>query len=84
MTSEELARVDNDAQLVEAGWEVQDYADIYLQAGKGVAVREYPMKSGHGFADHLLFISLEAVGVIEAKKVGSTLTGVEPQKHSVE
>lgn len=79
MTPEELARVDIDAQLVEAGWEVQDYADIYLQIGKGVAVREYPMKTGHGFADYLLFIGLEAVGVIEAKKAGSTLTGVEPQ-----
>ena len=79
MTPEELARVDIDAQLVEAGWEVQDNAVIHLQSGKGIAVREYPMKSGHGFADYLLFIGLEAVGVIEAKKVGSTLTGVEPQ-----
>jgi type I restriction enzyme, R subunit len=79
MTPEELARVDIDAQLVEAGWEVQDNADIHLQSGKGIAVREYPMKPGHGFADYLLFIGLEAVGVIEAKKVGSSLTGVEPQ-----
>ena len=79
MTPEELARVDIDAQLVETGWEVQDYADIYLQTGKGVAVREYPMRAGHGFADYLLFIGLEAVGVIEAKKAGSSLTGVEPQ-----
>jgi len=79
MDPEAEARVDIDAQLAEAGWLVQDFNSIHLQSGKGVAVREYPMKSGHGFADYLLFFGLVAIGVIEAKKVGSTLTGVEPQ-----
>jgi type I restriction enzyme R subunit len=38
-------------------------------------VREYPLKSG--YADYLLIINRKAAGVIEAKKVGTTLSGVE-------
>jgi len=48
-----------------------------LYAARGVAVREYPLKWGP--ADYLLFIDREAVGVIEAKRQGVTLTGVELQ-----
>ena len=48
-----------------------------LYAGRGVAVREYPLRWGS--ADYLLFVDREAVGVIEAKKEGVTLTGVELQ-----
>lgn len=44
-----------------------------------MAIREFPLKSGHGFADYLLYIDGKAVGVIEAKKEGVTLTGVETQ-----
>ncbi len=32
-----------------------------------------------GPADYVLFVDRQAVGVIEAKKAGTTLTGVEPQ-----
>ena len=42
-------------------------------------MREFPMEEGHGDADYLLFLDRKAVGVIEAKKAGSTLTGVEWQ-----
>jgi len=48
-----------------------------LYAARGVAVREYPLKWGP--ADYLLFVDRQAVGVIEAKKQGLTLTGVELQ-----
>ncbi len=48
-----------------------------LYAGRGVAVREYPLTWGS--ADYLLFVDRQAVGVIEAKKEGVTLTGVELQ-----
>jgi len=34
---------------------------------------------GHGFADYLLYIEARAAGVIESKKEGVTLTGVETQ-----
>ncbi|MDF8264876.1 type I restriction endonuclease subunit R [Luteipulveratus flavus] len=37
------------------------------------------MKSGHGRADYLLYVDQKAVGVIEAKPQGQTLSGVEWQ-----
>ncbi len=37
------------------------------------------MRSPHGRADYLLFLDGAAAGVIEAKKEGETLTGVEWQ-----
>jgi type I restriction enzyme, R subunit len=76
---EEKARATIDAMLRHAGWEVQHAAHINLSAGRGVAVREFPLTSGYGFADYLLYVDQHAVGVIEAKKEGTTLTGVESQ-----
>jgi len=80
-----LARQTIDAALVAAGWLVQDVAQVNLSAGRGVAVREFPLKTGHGFADYLLFVNGKATGVVEAKPEGTTLTGVEiqTQKYSV-
>ncbi|HEY1729149.1 MAG TPA: type I restriction-modification enzyme R subunit C-terminal domain-containing protein [Candidatus Baltobacteraceae bacterium] len=68
-----------DRQLVACGWTVQDYKRINLGAARGIAVREFVMGSGYDTADYLLFVDRNAVGVIEAKKAGSTLTGVEAQ-----
>ena len=48
-----------------------------MAAAQAVAVREVPTEAGP--ADYVLFVDSQAVGVIEAKKAGSTLTGVEPQ-----
>jgi type I restriction enzyme R subunit len=76
---EAKARLEIDRQLAETGWVVQKYRQVNLAAGRGVAVREFPMEEGHGDADYLLFLDRKAVGVIEAKKAGSTLTGVEWQ-----
>jgi len=50
-----------------------------IAAARGVAIREFPLATGHGFADYLLYVDGEAVGVVEAKKRGTTLTGVEVQ-----
>ncbi len=58
---------------------MQDADSINLYAGSGVAVREFPLKSGHGTADYLLYVNQKAAGVVEAKPEGSTLTGVEVQ-----
>ncbi len=44
-----------------------------------VAVREFPLRSGHGTADYLLYVDGRAAGVAEAKPEGHTLTGVEAQ-----
>lgn len=77
--SEAQAREQIDGILAQAGWIVQDRQDMNLQAGQGVAIREFALKRGHGFADYLLFVEEQAVGVLEAKKEGFTLSGVEVQ-----
>ena len=79
MTPEQEARVNIDRLLEQAGWSVQNADSINLYASSGVAVREFPLKSGHGAADYLLYVNQKAVGVVEAKPEGSTLTGVEVQ-----
>ena len=66
-----------DGRLEACGWVVQDYKSAAVAAAQGVAVREVPTEAGP--ADYVLFVDRQAVGVIEAKKAGSTLTGVEPQ-----
>jgi len=78
MKPEEEARKKIDGLLELAGWFVQDYKDLNLGAGVGVAVREFPLK-GAGFADYLLFVERHAVGVVEAKPEGTTLSGVSEQ-----
>ena len=77
-TPEQRARRDIDADLEAAGWLVQNRDDLDLTAGRGIAVREFPMKPGFGFADYLLYLDRKAIGAIEAKAEG-TLTGVEAQ-----
>jgi type I restriction enzyme R subunit len=68
-----------DRLLSETGWAVQDRTELNLAASRGVAVREFPMAAGHGEADYLLFVDHKAVGVIEAKPAGHTLSGVQVQ-----
>ena len=79
MTPEQEARVNIDNLLEQAGWAVQDADSINLYASSGVAVREFPLKSGHGTTAYLLYVNQKAAGVVEAKPEGSTLTGVEVQ-----
>jgi len=76
---EARARMKIDVQLEAAGWRVQDWEDMNLSAGSGIAVREFRMKSGHGFVDYLLFLDGQAIGTVEAKPAGYPLIGVEPQ-----
>jgi type I restriction enzyme R subunit len=79
MTPEAKSRQSIDALLEQAGWHVCDMAQANIHAARGVALREFPLNAGYGFADYLLYIDGRAAGVIEAKKAGSTLTGVEVQ-----
>jgi type I restriction enzyme, R subunit len=76
LTPEAQARVRIDEMLAAAGWVVQNYAAANLSAACGVAVREFVLAPGHGRADYLLFVDGDAVGALEAKKEGETLTGV--------
>ena len=48
-----------------------------ISAAPGVAVREFSLKTG--FPDYLLYAEAKAIGTVEAKPEGHTLTGVEPQ-----
>src|SRR5438132_259826 len=76
---EESARQQIDEALTVAGWAVQDAKEANLHAARGVAIREFPLKAGHGFADYLLYVDAKAAGIVEAKKAGETLTGAETQ-----
>ncbi len=78
LTAEQRARVLIDRQLAAVGWAVQDKARANLTL-PGVAVREVVMAAGHGRADFVLYVDRRAVGVIEAKPEGRTLSGVEWQ-----
>jgi type I restriction enzyme R subunit len=80
MTSpEDQARENIDRMLADAGWEVRNISDANISASRGLAIRNFPLKTGHGFADYLLYVNGNAAGVVEAKKKGITLTGVETQ-----
>ncbi len=76
MTPEEEARQKIDQQLSQTGWIVQNYPQMNISAGP-IAVREFHLSSG--FADYLLYVDGKAIGVVEAKPEGYTLTGVETQ-----
>ena len=77
LTPEALARQQIDAQLVAAGWIIQDVKAVNLSAGPGIALREVQLKTGP--CDYLLLVGRKPIGVIEAKKVGTTLSAVADQ-----
>jgi len=79
MTPEQEARSEIDRLLIAAGWAVQPRDEANVAAALGVAICEYPLKKGHGFADYLLYVDGAAVGIVEAKKTGVPLTAVEIQ-----
>ncbi len=80
MTSpEDKARENIDQMLAKAGWVVRDQGDSNNSAYRGIALRNFTLKREHGFADYLLYVDGRAAGVVEAKREGDTLTGVEIQ-----
>ncbi len=76
---EQLARDTIDRQLIACGWAIQSIKQINLNAGLGIAVREYLTDVGP--ADYVLFVGSKPCGVIEAKREeeGHRLTIHEPQ-----
>jgi len=80
MKPEDKAREGIDKMLEDSGWIIQDYNELNLGAGFGVAVREFSL--GKDSADYALFIDRHPVGVVEAKKVGWTLSGVTEQSEA--
>jgi hypothetical protein len=49
LTPEEKARECIDGMLIAAGWLIQNRADANIDAGRGVAIREFAL--GHGFGE---------------------------------
>ena len=74
---EQQARQTIDRLLIEAGWVIQDYKQLNLGAARGVAIREVPLRSGT--CDYLLVVDRQPVGVVEAKRTGTRLSGVAEQ-----
>ena len=58
-TPEQEAREVIDKMLDQSGWAVQDLKNANLQAKSGVAIRNFSLKPGHGFADYLLYVRRE-------------------------
>ncbi|WP_043586201.1 type I restriction-modification enzyme R subunit C-terminal domain-containing protein [Geminisphaera colitermitum] len=79
-TPEQQARQQIDAMLEASGWTVQDYKKLNPSAARGIALREVPLKTGP--CDYLLLVDRNPVGVIEAKRVGYTLSTVAEQSAS--
>ena len=77
LNPEQLARHSIDKMLEASGWAVQDYKAFDPSASMGIALREVPLKSGR--CDYLLLVNRKPVGVVEAKKVGVTLSTVAEQ-----
>ena len=75
---EARAREKIDQLLEDAGWELQDLEDMNVSV-PAVAVREFKLDRGHGFADYILFLDGKAVGVCEAKPAGVPVRNVEMQ-----
>ena len=76
---EQLARDKIDSELTRSGWLIQSKSKINLNAGLGIAVREY--QTDIGPADYVLFVNKKPVGIIEAKRAeeGVHLTMHEDQ-----
>lgn len=77
MNPEEKSRKNIDRLLKNADWTLQKYPDFNLSASTGIAISEFPLSNGT--PDYLLIVNGKAIGVIEAKPEGTTLSGVSEQ-----
>ena len=57
---EELARIEIDRLLKAAGWAVQPVKEANIHAARGVALCNFQLKDGHGFADYMLYVDGKA------------------------
>jgi type I restriction enzyme, R subunit len=80
LNPEQLARAQIDQQLAAAGWAVQDYRLFNPNAARAIALREVPLQTGP--CDYLLLVDKKPLGVVEAKKLGATLSTVQEQTAS--
>lgn len=64
MSPEQKARVSIDTLLQQAGWHVCHMADANIHAAGGVALREFPLNTGYGFADYNPSFAIETFDII--------------------
>jgi len=92
--SEAETRFIIDQQLRDAGWaadsQVLNYANgSRPQTGKNRAIAEWPTAKDEtgklGFADYVLFVGLQPLGIVEAKKINTDVCGklTEAQRYSI-
>jgi type I restriction enzyme, R subunit len=77
LTPEQQAREQIDEMLMATGWIVQDYNRFDAGVAHGIALCEVPLKTGR--CDYLLLVDRKPLGIIEAKKTGTTLSVVADQ-----
>ena len=77
MSPEAQDREQIDAQLAACGWVVQDFKAVDFSAARAITLSEVPLKTGP--CDCLLLVDRRALGVIESKKEGTTLSTVADQ-----
>src|SRR5437762_4375073 len=75
---EELAREKIDKLLTDCDWTIQNRSTINFSVARDVAIREALLKGGDE-VHYLLFVDGKAIGTVEVKSEGHTLTGVEEQ-----
>ncbi|MEY3304410.1 MAG: hypothetical protein RLZZ139_2783 [Cyanobacteriota bacterium] len=73
-----------DTQLQDVGWEVDSEELTYGKGvrpvrGRNLAIAEYPTRKGA--ADYALFVGLQLVGIIEAKRESKDVSGAIDQAH---
>ena len=79
ITPEDRARENIDKLLTDAGLDRPGQARYQsVRPAEPWPCGSFRLKSGYGEADYLLFVDGTPIGVVEAKKKGHTLTGVEP------
>ncbi len=76
---EQVARQEIDKLLGDAGWVIQSRDEINLSAGRGIAIQEFKLAEGFGYADYVLFVDEEPLGTLKAKPLGHSLGGTEPR-----
>lgn len=64
--------------LTLAGWTIQDYAHADIRSAHGVAIRNFPIRTGTTESiDYLLFVDQQAAGVIFIMEEGQNRIGLE-------
>ena len=68
------------AQLSAVGWQVYTMVEANIQATPGVAIREFPLATGYGFADYLLYGNAKAATARHRPQTSSVCPAAPPCK----